>query len=122
MYMDITPRTEQFKHVLCPFPFADDGWTKQSYQFNAEAADGHDVEYIPSELFRELEQHIPHPSTGMAFLWWYHRTFGINTADIYGFDFFNGGRHHYYDDDDARCHHDGNAEKLMVEKMMRGEL
>lgn len=118
LYLDVRSRDERYDRVLCPIPFPERAWTQHPYRRNDKLAEAFDVEYIPGELFLELERRIPRPSTGIAFLWWICRVRGpVDRSSIYGFDNF-AGRLHYFDGMD-RCAHDRDAERALFEELTK---
>ena len=112
-YKDIKDPLCDIDTVLCPLPRELMGNNSDArYKFNVDLVDKYRMrtQHIPLDMFNELLEHIPVPSTGIALLYWWSQLRGkIDPNDVYGFSFFEG-THHYFDEVD-HCSHKGHKEK-----------
>jgi hypothetical protein len=116
--------TKHYEKIFCPIPIF---FNSLKYRRNRnlvlleKCLDK--IEVIPLDYFNDLLEHIPNPSTGLAFLYWVYRENGeLNDKQVFGFSFFDPKyKHHYFDDFDL-CYHDGDIEQQFYEKMLNKQV
>lgn len=117
---DIRPRIHQCE-VVCPLPLDVPKYlTRYSYT-NLRALRVHmdTTTFIPQEYFEELLESVPNPSTGIALLFWLWKDMGsLDPERVKGFTFFDKSIKHHYFDEFNQCHHKGDIEKELYQKMV----
>jgi hypothetical protein len=118
-YLDILPRKERFKQILCPLPIHS---TKFRYDINWRMYESckEFVTVIPEACFTDLYRLIATPSTGIAMLYWIYREYGLSEKKVFGFSFFDKrDRSRHYFDNSGISNHNGRLERKIFEMMTR---
>ena len=76
------------------------------------------VEFVPVEIFRELESREPNPSSGLSVVYWIHQFRPLRPDDLFGFSCFSADVPHHYFDNDRRCGHDGSNEARILAELI----
>ena len=118
LFGDVEDRNELIEKVFVPFP------RKSRYVFSKALLEKYKdrMEFMPDGLFKELLRHAPNPSTGLSFLFWTYKSFGIDDDRVFGFSFFSKKHKHHYADGQDKCYHEGSIEQDVYNEMRRGRL
>ncbi len=126
-------REEEYEKVLIANPIHHPWWATLVDKPDWETLKLYDdkIEVIPDYLYFELRdmlrKYYPSytgakgPSTGICLLYWIWKERGyLDVNHIFGFNFFDGSKpHHYFDDEKFTNCHNGNAEEILFNYLIK---
>ncbi len=91
-YSDVVFREHQ--HILCPLPLNVNKYLVKYPGTNRANLKKAYVQFMPVDIYEDLIKLVPKPSTGIAMLYWIHRTYGLDRSRVFGFNMFDRSQPH----------------------------